>query len=202
MTDNKKKSFLESLFAAKKNFTPIIRDKTNAFFNDAPYASLDSVLKSTEPALFAEGIIIQHALKFNDKCQWLETVLVRDDGELSGTSQYVLFSLDDKLPSEHKKGSSHSYAKRRNISSLLNLKDVHDDDGNAASIPDAKNDSKADALGYDPLKHPYRFIADTLEESITEKEVRSILKKHNIKTNKDVIDYGADNAKKLIKESM
>lgn len=119
---------IKSLVKAKKEFSPIQKDRTNPFLKNK-YATLDSILSSVEPALLENGLFITQLIESDDRGSYLRTVLYHESGECLESSRYDLPSVNDS----QKFGAAITYARRYQLSALLNITADTDDDGNSSS---------------------------------------------------------------------
>jgi hypothetical protein len=125
-----KQSLIKALIAAKAEFGPIAKDKTNTYTN-SKYSSLDAVLGAVEPALAKQGMVITH----HAAGDLFITTLHCENGE-SLTSSLPLPSFSDP----QKLGSYLTYCRRYAITGLLSVCSDEDDDANSAKP--AKTDTK------------------------------------------------------------
>jgi hypothetical protein len=129
---NPKAAALSALIQAKQEFAEIKKDKTGP---RGTYASLDSVLSSTNPQLLKYGLMVvqnmQHATHENGEvCVWLETRIFHESGEeLPMVSQYPLNTNSDP----QKFGAALTYARRYSYCALLGVTADEDDDANNAA---------------------------------------------------------------------
>jgi hypothetical protein len=129
---NSKSAALSALIQAKREFAEIKKDKTGP---RGKYASLDSVLSSTNPQLLKYGLMVvqnmQHATHENGEvCVWLETRIFHESGEeLPMVSQYPLNTNSDP----QKFGAALTYARRYSYCALLGVTADEDDDANSAA---------------------------------------------------------------------
>lgn len=126
---------IKALVAASCEFKPIEKDKENSFLakgkNDGKYATLDSVLKSVEPALLKHGLKIVQTIDIHDSgSPILRTTLYHQSGQ-SISGDYPLV-VDDN---PQKFGIAVTYARRYAICSLLCVTADSDTDGEAAKAP-------------------------------------------------------------------
>lgn len=133
-TSSIKATALSALTSAKREFAEIRKDKTGP---RGKYASLDSVLGATTPALLKNGLVvvqnIQHVPHDNGCVSvWLETRIFHESGEeLPVVSQYPLTSQADP----QKFGAALTYARRYSYCALLGVTADEDDDANSAVSP-------------------------------------------------------------------
>jgi len=123
---NLNNSKMKKLFDAKKQMPIIKKDANNPFFKSG-YATLSNIIEVTEPVLAKHGLFITHSMQDG------RLITALWDSELTGNQP--LIASDFLLPVNNdiqKIGSAITYAKRYNITALLNLNIEDDDDGNSA----------------------------------------------------------------------
>ena len=125
--------FFGELAAAQSEFVPIVQDKINPFFSNedrkSRYASLQSIIRSTRPALCRHGFcVIQLPVATKDRHLSIKTIM----GHSSG--QYLSFEFEIPLDKAtvHGHGSAITYCRRYSYTSLCCVAPDEDDDGNAA----------------------------------------------------------------------
>lgn len=129
------KLIISALIKAQANIGSAAKDATNPHFKNK-YATLESVIEAVKGPLLAEKITIVHSQGPDDT---LITSLYHESGECLQTSSKLLLDRQNM----QSLGSAQTYAKRYNLTSLLNLP-TEDDDGNAATgIKDPINTQKA-----------------------------------------------------------
>lgn len=119
---------MKKLFDAKQEIPTIKKDATNPFFKSG-YATLSRIIEVIEPILAKHELYIYHNLIIQDGESVLVTSIVDKEQGNGGITSFF------KLPSNtdiQKIGSAITYAKRYNITALLNLNIEDDDDGNSA----------------------------------------------------------------------
>jgi hypothetical protein len=122
------KNIYIALLKAQKQITYAVKDALNPHFKNN-YATLESVIDAVKAPLNDNGIFITHELVENI----LTTKLIHaETSEFVSSSIPLILSRNDM----QQLGSAITYAKRYNLTSLCNLP-TEDDDGNAASLPNA-----------------------------------------------------------------
>lgn len=133
-----------ALAAAQKGFAPIPKNKAVTVRSKRgeykfKYATLDSILSATLPALADQGLSLVQAIVHDDNGNpGLETTLYHSSGEWLRNVTPMFISGrrtedgHDLPPSNQELGSSQSYARRYGISALLCVAADEDDDGNIA----------------------------------------------------------------------
>jgi hypothetical protein len=117
----------KALVAAKKDFSPILREKDNPFFK-SKYADLAAAIDATEPALCANGLAIsQFNISDGDRVGVL-TILLHESGEYLGESYTLPFAKQDAQSGT----AAITYARRSAYLSVLCVA-AEDDDGNTAA---------------------------------------------------------------------
>lgn len=141
--------FADAFARAQRNFTPILKTKTNPFFN-SKYADLNDVLEATVPALNNEGISFsQPFIEKNGKTFVVSKMIFKgevyeDDGLPLPTQvkpqEMILYS---------------TYYRRVLSTSLFGVAADEDVDGNDAEQQKGKKDSKPSAsVQPPPAKKP------------------------------------------------
>ena len=131
------KQLLPALLKAHKKIEAAKKDATNTFFNGSKYATLQSVVDAIKEPLIENGLYLIHTTTVSDV---LTTTLFHESGECVFTTTQLRMSKNDM----QQLGSAITYAKRQNITSLLNLP-TEDDDANNASGNQAQNSIKTNA---------------------------------------------------------
>jgi hypothetical protein len=140
-TSTVKTTALAALTNAKREFTEIRKDKSGP---RGKYASLDSVLGATTPALLKNGLVvvqnIQHVPHDSGSVSvWLETRIFHESGEeLPVVSQYPLTTQSDP----QKFGAALTYARRYSYCALLGVTADEDDDANSVTGEPARGVQK------------------------------------------------------------
>ena len=140
-TSTVKTTALAALTNAKREFTEIRKDKSGP---RGKYASLDSVLGATTPALLKNGLVvvqnIQHVPHDSGSVSvWLETRIFHESGEeLPVVSQYPLATQSDP----QKFGAALTYARRYSYCALLGVTADEDDDANSVTGEPARGVQK------------------------------------------------------------
>lgn len=119
------RELISALVEASKYFDAIVKDKSNPF-HKSKYATLDSVLSSVNPSLFAHGLVIIQTLEPSEDCLSLVTRLWHTSGEHVETI-HPLPNVQDA----QKMGIAITYARRYSICALLNVVADEDTDGQA-----------------------------------------------------------------------
>jgi len=119
------KLIISALIKAQANIGSAAKDATNPHFKNK-YATLESVIEAIKAPLLKENITIVHTQGSDDT---LITSLYHESGECIQTASKLLLDRQNM----QSLGSAQTYAKRYNLTSLLNLP-TEDDDGNSASL--------------------------------------------------------------------
>lgn len=119
------KQIISALIKAQANIGSAAKDATNPHFKNK-YATLESVIEAVKGPLLTEKITIVHTQGPEDT---LVTSLYHESGECIQTSSKLILDRQNM----QSLGSAQTYAKRYNLTSLLNLP-TEDDDGNGASL--------------------------------------------------------------------
>ena len=116
-----------ALVAAKKEFSPILRDRNNPFFK-SKYADLASALEATEPALEKNGLAVsQFPVNELDRIGVL-TLVLHESGEFIGRE----FTLPVAKQDAQTGTAAVTYARRTAYMAALGVA-AEDDDGNTAA---------------------------------------------------------------------
>lgn len=114
--------------AAKRAFTPALKDKTNPAFR-SKYADLGACIDAVNEALLANGIALMQETFLDDTGVTVETVFLHESGEcLRGGKLHVPAVKQD--PQGY--GSAATYCRRYSLMAACGIA-PEDDDGNAAS---------------------------------------------------------------------
>ncbi len=81
-------NLIPALIQAKKQFQPIEKDGYNPY-HKSKYCTLDGVIKATESALLANGLVVIQTLKTENDSTILVTTLYHSSGEFI-TSEYPI----------------------------------------------------------------------------------------------------------------
>ena len=122
-----KGTIVKHLIEAQKNFGAVTFDKTNPHFK-SKFASLESMIKATRPALAEKGlIVIQPWMNTPEGNILMYTSLLHENGDCIKSECLIIRGnkTDQQL------GSSITYARRYQYASLLNLVAEEEDDGEA-----------------------------------------------------------------------
>ena len=140
-----------ALTAFQGKMTAVKKDATNPFYHSR-YATLDTIWETIRRPLAENGLSVAQTMNLVNDKSVLETTLYHTSGEWISGTQLVNPVKDDP----QSLGSAISYARRYSLSALLGVVSDEDDDGNVATKPQSKVETKA------PEKSP---IAETLPKS-------------------------------------
>jgi hypothetical protein len=136
-------NLIKALVEASKYFEPIVKDKANPF-HKSKYATLDSVLASVSPALFAHGLVLVQLLERNeDDVLVLNTQLWHTSGECL-ESKHPLPNIQDA----QKMGIAITYARRYSVCAILSV--VADEDTDAQTGKDGRTPLVGNTKGKAP----------------------------------------------------
>ncbi len=124
------KNLIIALHKFQGEAKPVVKDSTNPFYKSR-YADLSAIIEATQEGLSKNGLAIIQTTDINayeSGANVLETTLCHISGEWI-TGRYVL--TPNKPNDPQAMGSALSYARRYNISAILNLATT-DDDGEKA----------------------------------------------------------------------
>lgn len=120
---------------AQKSFAPALKTNTNPAFR-SKYVALDGCIEAVIDALNSNGIALLQPTHEDATGVTVETIFLHESGEqLSGGKLHVPASKQD--PQGY--GSALTYARRYSLMSSCGIA-PEDDDGNAASKPQARQD--------------------------------------------------------------
>jgi ERF superfamily len=117
-----------ALIAAKLNFKPITKTKTNPHYK-SKYACLDSILEAISEALAASGLLLIQPTEIDNGIPVLKTILIHAPTGDRFESILPLPILTDP----QKLGSALTYYRRYGICNLLAISPDEDDDGSKCS---------------------------------------------------------------------
>lgn len=124
------KQIATALLAAKRNFTPALKDKTNPAFR-SKYADLGACFDAVDTPCINAGIVLYQETSEDATGVTVETVFLHESGEsLRCGKLHVPASKQD--PQGY--GSALTYARRYSLLTACGIA-TEDDDGNAASKP-------------------------------------------------------------------
>lgn len=133
----------------KKDKEVTVRNQQKQFLYTFEYASYGNIMSVVRPILAKHGLSIMH----NAGANGVQTILVHSSGQWAKTDYLpVLLEKkvdDDIVPvNEQETGSSITYKKRYQVSTILALDTDMDDDGNTADgqIPEFQNKNNGKAL--------------------------------------------------------
>lgn len=150
------KAFLE----VQKELKAVQKDAENPFFK-SKYATYDAVVENVKPALNKYGLSFRHTSRWADNIYLVGSELVHaSSGERS-----LPFEMPIKIGNPQETGSALSYAKRYTLAALVGLASDEDDDGNASSGGQEKEDPR------NSLRHPYASPNRPMTGQATEKQV-------------------------------
>ena len=117
-----------ALLAAKRNFTPALKDKTNPAFR-SKYADLGACFEAVDEPCMNAGIVLYQETSEDATGVTVETVFLHESGEFLRCGKlHVPASKQD--PQGY--GSALTYARRYSLLTACGIA-PEDDDGNAAS---------------------------------------------------------------------
>jgi len=142
------KTIMPAMLRAQKEITFAAKDAKNTFFNNAKYATLESVISAIKDPLNKHGILIMHSTSLDNT---LTTTLMHVEScEFIAAESKLLMKNQDMQSF----GSAQTYSKRYHLTALLNLP-TEDDDGNLASGPVVKDQGHPVKTEF--KKDPYYF---------------------------------------------
>jgi len=174
----KKKTIYEKLLLAQRDFKPAKKGADNPFFNSS-YSTLSEVWDSCRDALHKQGLFVANEIEMVEGLD-NQVTLVTKVYDRSGESVSSRIPIVTKDPTDPQKlGSSITYARRYNLSALLNLMSEEDDDGNRGSSPKVTKSPAESNMGASRPKYG---------GSMTQKQKSLIVKLYKDKSlNKDAM---------------
>lgn len=125
---------LPALIAARAEFPAVKKDGYNPHFK-SKFATLKAVQEATEPILAKHGLVVTQFPSTVDGKPGLTTWLAHSSGQYIVDTTVLSLAKSDPQA----QGSGITYLRRYGWSSVLGLvTDEDDDDGNKATLPDAK----------------------------------------------------------------
>ena len=177
---------VKALVAARKAFTPVLRDSTAQVGANRSYtyADLAAVLEATMPALLAHGLVVVQAI--DAASSMLITRLVHTSGEWI-ESEYLL-PLD--APPQQL-GSALTYGRRYSLQAVLCLA-AEDDDGRAAiaSAPKPRRAAATDPTAPAAISPAQRarLFAIAKEHGWSEPAMKAeLFAKYGLSSSKDIL---------------
>lgn len=150
-------TFTQKLIKALGNIRGITKDGANPHFK-SKYITLDNINNAVNPVLWENGLYLTHKTSAG--------VLLTEvtDGVDSITTEWVLTTIQNGTAQN--RGSELTYAKRYNISALLNLAVDEDDDGNLASSVSTPRQEKVEQM---PVEES--MVLDLISQAETQEEL-------------------------------
>ena len=136
-----------ALAKAQAEFSAVPKDSQNPFFKSS-YAALPEVVKTATPVLAKHGLAVSQFISVDDNGNdALMTYLIHSSGQYIAHTMKLHLIKDDPQG----QGSAVTYARRYSYMAALGLVADVDDDGNAASQPQAQRTyaPKADKPQYE-----------------------------------------------------
>lgn len=118
----------KALAAAGAEFGAVKRDRVNPYFNSR-YATLDSCLSATRPALAKHGLVVVQEASVSARGVTVTTRLLHESGEVLTATPLTAVPKDYGPQGI---GSCITYLRRYSLSALLSIAADEDDDGNEA----------------------------------------------------------------------
>jgi hypothetical protein len=128
-----------AFIAAKKQFGPVLKNKSNPGFKGAKYANLEACLDAVDVACLTNGIALYQETFEDATGITVETVFLHESGqELRCGKLHIPASKQD--PQGY--GSAMTYARRYSLLAACGIAS-EDDDGNAASQQSGRTQQKS-----------------------------------------------------------
>ena len=160
-------NLIPALIKAKQQFQLIAKDGYNPY-HKSKYCTLDSVIKATEPALLANGLVVIQTLKTESDLTVLVTTLYHSSGEFISSEYPIQRTSENKVTNytdfetkanvtktetkdglePQKLGAAITYARRYAYSSIIGVTADEDDDAQSISTP--KNTKQNKKPPYNP----------------------------------------------------
>lgn len=163
------KQIISALIKAQAKIGAATKDATNSHFKNK-YATLESVIQAIKEPLLSEKITIVHTQGPEDT---LVTSLYHDSGECIQTSLKLILDRQNM----QSLGSALSYAKRYNLTSLLNLP-TEDDDGNSASLDNKQKPIDVKKENVNPPQSLGSYIMKCGNQNVKGKKLIDIANDH------------------------
>ena len=154
------KSIAAALVKFQSQLKPVEKGSENPFFK-SNYASLSDILQSVMPLLSSSGLSITQPMRVTDNGTILITRLLHESGEVIDSEMFLPHN-----PDPQRYGSLISYYKRYQLTALLGIATIdEDDDANRASGKD---------VGYkpSPVKSPTPKPTFIVEPTAEQKPVQ------------------------------
>lgn len=131
------KAIVEALLKAQSEMSNPKKGSNNPYFK-SKYADLNAVREAVIPILNNHGIIVLQPTVNVDGKNYIKTVLYHESGEsIEGLTEIIYSKANDAQA----QGSGITYARRYGLQSLVCI-GADDDDGNGASSPKGKTQTK------------------------------------------------------------
>jgi hypothetical protein len=173
-----------ALAGAQAEMRSIAKDRTNPHFKNR-YATLDAIMDTVRPVLAAHGLsVVQGVGETEGEARGVtvETMLLHKSGEWVGSSVFMPLAKADP----QSVGSAMTYGRRYGVSALLALATDEDDDGNAGSTPNGRQQQRRPSSepvapgmtagnGDAPTDKQRAFLANLMKSSVfTDSERRKV----------------------------
>lgn len=165
-----------ALIAAKHNFKPILKTKTNPHYK-SKYACLDSILDAISEALAASDLLLIQPTEIENGIPVLKTILIHAPTGDRFESVLPLPVLTDP----QKLGSALTYYRRYGICNLLAISPDEDDDGSKCSVSKTEGQKQSNGLLSAPAIDVFRIDEiSALGKSLglTQQDIRDVVN-HN-----------------------
>lgn len=173
----------QALIKFQSQLKPVNKDSENPFFKSS-YADLSSILQTVIPLLTSHGLGIVQPMRVTESGTILTTKIIHDSGESIESEMFLPHN-----PDPQKYGSLISYYKRYQLSALLSIATVdEDDDANKVSQPQQKSfqqapqqrpqqSSNPSPLASDAQKNALRKMGIKFEDNITKSQASELIAK-------------------------
>lgn len=171
--ENSIKQIAVALVKAQSEMGNAVKDSANPFFK-SKYADLNSIREACLPVLNSNGIVVLQPTVHIDGKNFIKTILLHESGEsIEGLTEIVYSKQNDAQA----QGSGITYARRYGLQSLVNV-GADDDDGNKASQPVKKEESKPKEKTY--LNENSDAFTKAVDFLVKGGTIEEIEKKYNI----------------------
>lgn len=136
MTDTNK--LMPALLAAQKEMPTVTKDSPNPFFK-SKYAGLDSIWSVVKPVLNKHGLVLYQLTGKDEQGYYVDSILCHAE---SGQSVGGRFYAKPEKENAQGIGSATTYARRYGMQCLLMITPEEDDDGNAASHAEKRQEQR------------------------------------------------------------
>ena len=144
------KQIATALLKAQSEMSNPIKGSNNPYFR-SKYADLNAVREAVIPVLNAHDVVVLQPIVSIDGRNFVKTILLHSSGETIESFTEIVYAKTNDAQAQ---GSGITYARRYGLQSLVCI-GADDDDGNAASKPEAKESkTESQPKATQPTKAP------------------------------------------------